>query len=65
VYRDEGGARILDDRSLNGVFCNGERVELASLNDGDEIALGRFKLYFMSLAGEGVRPRERFSRAVG
>jgi DNA-directed RNA polymerase subunit RPC12/RpoP len=65
VYRDEGGARILDDRSLNGVFCNGERVELASLDDGDEIAIGRFKLYFISLAGEGVRSPERFSRAVG
>ena len=31
LYRDSGGARILDDRSLNGVFRNGERVELAEL----------------------------------
>ena len=41
------GARILDDRSLNGVFVNGERVELAELDDGDEIAVGRFTLFFL------------------
>jgi len=52
VYRDETGARILDDRSLNGVFRNGARVDHAELEDGDEIALGRFRLYFVSLTGE-------------
>jgi pSer/pThr/pTyr-binding forkhead associated (FHA) protein len=52
VYRDETGARILDDRSLNGVFRNGERVDHAELEDGDEIALGRYRLYFVSLSGE-------------
>ena len=52
LYRDEAGARILDDRSLNGVFKNGGRVELAELEDGDEIAVGRFSLYFLSLSGE-------------
>ena len=52
VYRDDdSGARILDDRSLNGVFRNGSRVELAELEDGDEIAIGRFTLFFVSLAG--------------
>jgi pSer/pThr/pTyr-binding forkhead associated (FHA) protein len=53
IYRDEDGARILDDRSLNGVFVNGDRVELASLGDGDEIAIGRYRLYFIALEGEG------------
>jgi FHA domain/Zinc-ribbon containing domain len=52
LYREEGGARVLDDRSLNGVFRNGERVELAELDDGDEIGIGRFRLFFVSLAGE-------------
>ena len=52
IYRDPEGARVLDDRSLNGVFRNGDRVELAELEDGDEIAVGRFRLFFMSLAGE-------------
>jgi predicted RNA-binding Zn-ribbon protein involved in translation (DUF1610 family) len=52
VYRDQDGtARILDDRSLNGVFKNGQRVELAELEDGDEISIGRFSLFFLSLAG--------------
>jgi hypothetical protein len=37
--------RVLDDRSLNGVFVNGEAVELEPLRDGDELAIGRFKLY--------------------
>jgi pSer/pThr/pTyr-binding forkhead associated (FHA) protein len=52
LYRDDSGARILDDRSLNGVFRNGDRVELAELEDGDEISIGRFSLFFVSLAGE-------------
>ena len=52
VYREEDGARILDDRSLNGVFKNGERVELAELEDGDEIGIGRFRLFYVSLSGE-------------
>jgi len=51
LYREEGGARILDDRSLNGVFKNGERVELAELEDGDEIGIGRFRLFYVSLSG--------------
>lgn len=50
VYRDDDGARVLDDRSLNGVFLNGERVELAELDDGDAISVGRFAIYFIGLA---------------
>jgi predicted nucleic acid-binding Zn-ribbon protein len=49
VYRDVEGARILDDRSLNGVFRNGQRVELAELEDGDAIDVGRFQMFFVSL----------------
>jgi hypothetical protein len=52
IHRDDVGARILDDRSLNGVFLNGERVDWHELEDGDEIAVGRFRLYFISLAGD-------------
>lgn len=52
IYREpEGGARILDDRSLNGVFLNGERVELAELDDGDEISMGRYTLFFLRSSG--------------
>lgn len=53
VYRDEDGAKVLDDRSLNGVFHNGERVELSALEDGDTVAVGRFTLHFISLSGSG------------
>jgi pSer/pThr/pTyr-binding forkhead associated (FHA) protein len=37
--------RILDDRSLNGVFVNGEITEWGRLEDGDELAIGRFRLF--------------------
>ena len=63
IYCEEAGARILDDRSLNGVFRNGERVDHAELEDGDEIALGRYRLYFVSLTGE--REPEAVETAVG
>jgi hypothetical protein len=59
LYRDPGQARVLDDRSLNGVFCNGQKVDLAELSDGDEIAVGRFRLYFLVVA------EERSPAAVG
>jgi pSer/pThr/pTyr-binding forkhead associated (FHA) protein len=39
VERDEALV-ILDDRSLNGVVVNGERVSEAVLRHGDEIRLG-------------------------
>jgi|SRR5215211_4607716 len=39
--------RALDDRSLNGLFVNGERVEWAALSDGDELEIGRFRLYVL------------------
>ena len=63
LYRDNAGARILDDRSLNGVFKNGERVELAELGDGDELAIGRYRLFFLSLSGQDVRKGERLANA--
>jgi pSer/pThr/pTyr-binding forkhead associated (FHA) protein len=47
VVRQADGVRVLDDRSLNGVFVNGERVEWRSLTDGDELVVGRHHLYFL------------------
>src|SRR3954466_7619856 len=64
VYRDDEGARVLDDRSLNGVFRNGERVELAELEDGDEISIGRYRLYFLSLTGEAAAAPENVRSAL-
>jgi hypothetical protein len=37
--------RVLDDRSLNGVFVNAEEVEWGKLSDGDELAIGRYRLF--------------------
>ena len=51
VHREGERVRLLDDRSLNGVFVNGERSEWHELADTDEIMIGRFHLYFMSLTG--------------
>src|ERR1700737_758428 len=48
----ETGQRILDDRSYNGTFVNGLRVEEAGLVDGDLIALGRYLLGFLDVPEE-------------
>jgi predicted RNA-binding Zn-ribbon protein involved in translation (DUF1610 family) len=64
LYRDDSGARVLDDRSLNGVFRNGDRVELAELEDGDEISVGRYCLYFLSLREDGAGETEGIGRGV-
>jgi predicted RNA-binding Zn-ribbon protein involved in translation (DUF1610 family) len=41
--------RVLDDRSLNGLFLNGETVEFAPLDDGDELVIGHYSLYVLKL----------------
>ena len=40
---------ILDDRSLNGVHVNGERVKQANLSSGDVIAIGQVTLRFIDV----------------
>ena len=52
VHRADEGVKVLDDRSLNGVFRNGEQIELAPLEDGDGISVGRFTLHHIVLAGD-------------
>ncbi len=47
IVRQPDGVRVLDDRSLNGVFVNGERIEGQLVNDGDEIIVGRYRLNFL------------------
>jgi pSer/pThr/pTyr-binding forkhead associated (FHA) protein len=47
VLTEDGDLRALDDRSLNGLFVNGARVEWAPLADGDELEIGRFRLYVL------------------
>lgn len=66
LHRGEEGVRVLDDRSLNGVFVNGDRVEWQALEDGDEILIGRFRLYLIRPdPGATERSAERAGSAVG
>ena len=54
LCRQAGRVRVLDDRSLNGLFLNGERVEWHDLNDGDELIVGRYRLYFLDTSAVGA-----------
>ena len=52
VVHHPDGVRLLDDRSLNGVFVNGERIDGRVLRDGDEIIVGRYRLSFLRIGAE-------------
>jgi hypothetical protein len=41
--------RILDDRSTNGTFVNGRRIDESDLHDGDVVVLGRVVLTYRDL----------------
>jgi FHA domain-containing protein/zinc ribbon family protein len=47
VRTETGELRALDDRSLNGLFVNGEKVDWTKLEDGDELEIGSFRLYII------------------
>jgi hypothetical protein len=49
VLTADGDLRALDDRSLNGLFVNGVRVEWAPLGDGDELEVGRYRLHVIKV----------------
>jgi hypothetical protein len=49
VSEQPDSLRVLDDRSLNGVFLNGELVDWGRLSDGDELAIGRYRLFALEL----------------
>jgi hypothetical protein len=60
IVRQPDGLRVLDDRSLNGVFVNGERVEWSTLADRDEIVVGRHHLHFVEIpVVSGLRDERR------
>ncbi len=41
-----GGTEIVDNRSINGTFVNGARVESALLREGDTVTIGNIDLVF-------------------
>ena len=54
IHCEEGSVRILDDRSLNGVFLNAERIDWHQMADGDCVTIGRFDLHYVCLHGPAV-----------
>ena len=65
IVRQADGVRVLDDRSLNGVFVNGERVEWRVLEDGDEIVVGRYRLHFLEAVEQELRASAAPIEAAG
>jgi len=47
VTRGQNGFTIDDEGSLNGTYVNRRRVETATLEDGDEVQIGKYKLTFL------------------
>jgi sulfur carrier protein ThiS len=48
VIQREGGIFIEDQGSLNGTFVNRKRVEVARLEDGDEVQVGKYRMTFLN-----------------
>ena len=59
VTRTGGFFELVDQRSLNGTYVNGERVDRAVLDDGAELRIGKFRLNFF------VSPADRAAVAGG
>lgn len=47
VRREGAGFTLKDNGSLNGTYVNGERVEAAPLENGDEIRIGKYVIVFL------------------
>ena len=56
VFRRENGAyTVIDAGSLNGTYVNRQRVDKATLKNGDEIMIGKFRLiYFTNSAVRNI-----------
>jgi hypothetical protein len=65
IVRGPDGVRVLDDRSLNGVFVNGARVEWRTLADGDEIVVGRYRLHFLARTADAMADADTELEASG
>lgn len=53
VLREPHGYDVVDVGSLNGTYVNRKRVDRAPLSDGDELQIGKFKLVYVAIEGEG------------
>ena len=53
-FRREGESfRVHDVGSLNGTYLNGDRVDDAELQNGDEVRIGKFRLIFFASDAKG------------
>jgi hypothetical protein len=53
--RTGDGYTVSDVGSLNGTYVNRDRIDEVSLQDGDEVQIGKYRLvYFASHAGESA-----------
>ena len=51
--REEENFRVHDVGSLNGTYLNGDRVDDAELQNGDEVRIGKFRLIFFASDAKG------------
>jgi hypothetical protein len=49
LVHEDDAVRVLDDRSLNGICVNDQPIDWRTLEDGDELSVGRFRLHFISI----------------
>ncbi|GLJ61577.1 FHA domain-containing protein [Microbacterium sp. JZ70] len=58
ITRDRTVFEIIDQRSLNGTYVDGERVDRAVLRNGAEVRIGKFRFNFFAsprdIAGAGA-----------
>ncbi len=51
--REDQEFRVRDVGSLNGTYLNGDRVDDAELQNGDEVRIGKFRLIFFASDAKG------------
>ena len=44
------GVSVSDAGSLNGTYCNGDRIDACDLTDGDEVQVGRYVFRYREVA---------------
>jgi hypothetical protein len=49
--REDAGFTVRDVGSLNGTYLNRERIESTSLESGDEVQIGKFRLVYFAGGG--------------
>ena len=47
IVRSDDGYLVRDAGSLNGTYVNRERIDEVLLGNGDEVQIGKFKLFFV------------------